>query len=144
MNLYSFLADVVAVLHLAWVAFVVFALVAILVGVARRWRWVRNFWFRSVHFVMIGIVVIESLGGIICPLTTWEYDLRIKGGEMDPNQRPGEPESFVGRFVHKTIFFEVPNGVLNVCYFVFGAVVLLMLILAPPRRPWRRSEDRPG
>jgi hypothetical protein len=43
------LADVIVVIHAAYFYFVVFGLAAILLGVALRWSWVRNRWFRSFH-----------------------------------------------------------------------------------------------
>ena len=33
-------------LHAVYVAFVVLGMAAILAGIALRWQWVRNFWFR--------------------------------------------------------------------------------------------------
>ena len=53
----SLLADLIVVFHATYVSFVVFGLVAILIGVAFRWSWVRNIWFRSLHLTAIGIVV---------------------------------------------------------------------------------------
>jgi hypothetical protein len=68
MNLYRLLADTVVAVHLTYVAFVVVGMAAILVGIVLRWSWVRNFWFRTVHLLMIGIVAVESLCGVRCPL----------------------------------------------------------------------------
>ncbi len=81
MNSYRFIADLVLIIHLAYVLFIVLGLVAILLGVALRWRWVRNFWFRMIHFLMIAGVVVESLLRLDCPLTSWEDKLREKAGE---------------------------------------------------------------
>jgi hypothetical protein len=81
MNGYIFLANVIVVVHLAIMAFVVIGLVLILVGGWRRWGWVRNFWFRTAHVAVIMIVVMETCFGIRCPLTDWEDELRIKGGQ---------------------------------------------------------------
>jgi hypothetical protein len=137
MTLYDFLADVVVVLHFAYVGFVVIGMLLILVGIVRRWRWVRNFWFRMVHFLMIGVVVVESLVDIVCPLTRWESDLRVRAGGA------GEAGSFVGRWVHRLLFYDAPEWVFTTCYCLFGAAVLLTLILAPPRWPWRRAAAKP-
>ena len=71
-------ADVVVVLHAAYVSFVIFGQLAILVGILCRWAWVRNVWFRWLHLLAISIVVIESLLGIVCPLTTLEDWLRVR------------------------------------------------------------------
>ena len=61
------LADLIVVIHATYFWFVVLGLVAILVGVAFRWKWVRNPWFRWIHVSMIGIVVAEDLAGIDAP-----------------------------------------------------------------------------
>ena len=137
MAFYRFLADVIVVVHSAYVAFVVGGMVLILVGIWRRWRWVRNFWFRILHFAAIGLVVVESLGGVICPLTSWEYDLRVGAGDE------GRPGSFIGRWVHDLLFYEFPEWAFTVCYCVFGLAVLVTLLLAPPHRPWTKVAAKP-
>jgi len=134
MNAYRLLADLVVVVHAAYVAFVVLGLIATLAGAVLGWRWVRNFWFRSVHLLMIAIVVVEALVGVKCPLTTWEASLRAAAGET---VRSG---SFIGRFVHDLLFFQTPPWVLTVVYCVFGGIVLATFLLAPPRWPRRRRE----
>ncbi len=77
---YRLLADVILVVHFTFVAFVVLGLLAVWTGRFLRWSWVRNFWFRLAHLLAIGIVAAESLGGIVCPLTTWEARLRELAG----------------------------------------------------------------
>ena len=128
MNLYSLLADAVVFVHAAYVGFVVLGLAAILIGSALHWQWVRSFWFRVVHLIMIGIVVVEALFGITCPLTTWESSLRRAAGEM------ARAESFVGRWVHDLLFFDAPVWAFTVVYCLFGAIVLATFVVAPPKR----------
>jgi len=70
--LYRLAADAVVIVHVAYVAFVAVGLLAILLGLVCRWRWVRNFWFRSLHLLAILVVAAEAVCGITCPLTTWE------------------------------------------------------------------------
>jgi hypothetical protein len=126
MVFYRFLADAVLVLHFAYVAFVVWGMAAILAGIAFHWRWVRNFWFRTVHFLMIVVVAAESLLGILCPLTEWEDRLRELGGEASG------PGSFIGRWIERLLFVDAPPYVLAACYCAFGLAVLLAMIVAPP------------
>ena len=133
MPVYRFLADLVVVLHAAYVAVVVFALVAIVLGTVLRWRWVRNFWFRSIHFLMIAVVVAQSLLGVICPLTTLENRLRRTAGETVYDG------SFIGHWAHELLFMDTPDWVFTLCYCLFGAVVLACFWLCPPRWPWSRS-----
>ena len=132
MTFYRLLADAIAVFHFAYVAFVVVGMVLIVVGIALRWRWVRNVYFRMAHFLMIAVVAAESLCRIVCPFTTWEDQLRMKsGGEV-------ESGSFVGRWVHRLMFFEAPDWVFTLCYCLFGLAVLAALVLVPPN--WRRRK----
>jgi hypothetical protein len=131
------LADAVLALHFAYVAFVVAGMAAILAGIALRWRWVRNFWFRMIHFLMIAVVAAESLGGVLCPLTEWENRLRELAGDSN------EPGSFIGRWMDRLLFVDAPPSLLAACYCAFGLAVLVTLIVAPPRWPWKKKGARP-
>ena len=133
MACYRFLADAVVLLHLAYVAFVVLGMAAIVLGATFRWRWVRNFWFRAIHLLMIAMVVGESLLGILCPLTEWEDHLRKLAGESQ------DSGSFVGRWAQRLLFVDVPPSYLLACYCLFGLVVLAALVLVPPRWPWTKK-----
>src|SRR4051812_25109840 len=94
------LADTIVVVHAAFVAFVVLGMAAILLGVALRRGWVRNFWFRVTHLAAIGVVVLETLTGLACPLTTWEHALRRRAGQT------GYAGDFIGHWAHRLIFFD--------------------------------------
>jgi polyferredoxin len=132
--LYRVLADVVVVLHAAYVAFVVFGELAILLGIVLRWSWIRNRTFRLLHLSAILVVVLEAWCGITCPLTTWENWLRSQGGQTV------EEGDFIGRWLHHALFYRAEPWVFTTIYSVFGALVILSLILAPPRgRPARVS-----
>jgi len=53
----------------AYISYVVLGQLAILVGIVRRWQWIRNPWFRWTHLLMILVVAWEAVQGITCPLT---------------------------------------------------------------------------
>lgn len=127
------LADVSVVAHLGYVLFVIVGLAVILVGAARGWGWIRNVWFRLVHFLAIGLVAAEAILGVPCPLTTLENSLREKAGETV------YPGSFIGYWAHELLFYDLPNWVFTVVYCLFALVVLLTLVLVPPRRSCRRK-----
>jgi hypothetical protein len=133
-SLYVVLADVVVVLHVSYVAFVIFGELAILIGIPLRWGWIRNRTFRLLHLAAIGVVVFESWSGITCPLTTWEDWLRTQAGQTV------EEGDFIGRWVHYALFYRADPWVFTACYSVFGALVVLSLILAPPR--WRSENTK--
>lgn len=132
-TLYRLSADLVVVVHFAFVAFVVLGLLLTLVGGVRRWEWVRGVHFRAVHLVAIGFVVAESLCGVTCPLTVWEQRLRNLAGQASYQG------DFIATWVHDLLFFDAEPWVFTVCYCVFGAVVLLSWLLVPPK--WRQHEN---
>jgi hypothetical protein len=127
MNPLLVLADLIAAIHFAWVAFVVLGLLAILLGIVFRWGWVRNAWFRAIHLAMILIVVGESLAGIPCPFTVWEHDLRVEAGQA------ASEDDFLAHWVHRLMFLRAEPWVFTVAYVTFGLVVLATFVLAPPR-----------
>jgi hypothetical protein len=130
------LADFIVVAHALFVAFVVLGLVAILLGIAFRWNWVRNFWFRLIHLSAIGFVVVEAIIGMACPLTVWENRLRQAAGQA------GYPGDFIGYWAHRLIFYNAEPWIFTVAYILFGLAVLATFLLAPPRWPNRTSTDQ--
>jgi hypothetical protein len=123
------LADLVLVVHVAFIAFVIFGLILTWIGWVRRWGWVRNLWFRLAHLAAIGVVAAQALFGIICPLTIWEYELRLlAGGE---GRYAG---SFIQHWPHQLIFFEAEGYVFTIAYVTFFLAVVLSFLVIPPRR----------
>lgn len=127
--LWEVLADAVLVVHVAFIAFVVFGFGAILFGVARGSGWVRNLSFRFIHLVSIVFVCAEAVTGVMCPLTVLESDFRQRAGQ---SPYPGD---FVAYWLHRLIFYNWPPWVFGALYLGFGALVVLTFVLAPPRRP---------
>jgi Protein of Unknown function (DUF2784) len=137
MNRYLLLADAVATIHGAYVAFVTVGFALIAIGIAMRWEWVRAFWFRAAHLGAIALVCVESLMGAACPLTTLEGRLRAISGEASHSR------DFIGYWVDRLIFYDFPSWVFMVAYVVFGILVMIVFILAPPRWPGRRTSAMP-
>ncbi len=137
-SLYIAVADLVVVLHVGYVAFVILGELAVLLGILFKWGWIRNRTFRLLHFAAIGVVVFESWSGIVCPLTTWENWLREQGGQSV------EQGDFIARWVHQVLFYRAEPGVFTWIYSAFGALVVLTLILAPPRLRTRTAPIKPS
>ena len=133
---YALAADLIVVLHFLYVSFTVAGELSILAGGVLRWRWTRNPAFRITHLAAIAIVAAEALAGAACPLTTWEYRLRVRAGQHVEAQL-----SFVARLVRHIIFYDFPGWVFVVLYVAFAAAVVLTFILLPPAfvHPTRRS-----
>ena len=65
-----------------------------------RLDFVRNLRFRLAHIAAILFVVVESLLGMICPLTLMEDWLR--GAQTE--------SGFIQRWLHRILFYDVPKG----------------------------------
>lgn len=117
------MADVLLVVHFLIAAFIVLGLVAVWLGAALGWHWVRNPWFRYLHLGAIAFVAAEGVLGIVCPLTVWE-DL-LRGGER--------AETFVGRWVRALLFYQAPEWVFTAAYVAWTLATLATLRLVPPR-----------
>ncbi len=123
------LADIVLIVHFLYVVFVVGSLPAIWLGAWLKWRFVRNPWFRYLHLAAILFVVAESLMGAVCPLTVWENALRQTTAES----------SFIQHWLHRILFYDVPESVLTMIYVLFAGLVAMTFRWIPPVRGNRRS-----
>jgi hypothetical protein len=118
------IADVILVVHFAFVAFVVGGLLLIWAGAACRWNWVRNFRFRLAHLVAIGFLAVEALIGMACPLTEWEYLLRGVGTDGP---------TFLQRLIATLIFYDLPGWAFTLMHLGFALLVAVTFWLVPPR-----------
>jgi len=118
------LADLILVVHIAFVLFVVGSLPLIWIGAGTGWNWVRGFGFRITHLAAILIVSAEAAAGIWCPLTLWEDALR--GVATD--------KSFVARWIHALLYYDLPPWIFTTAYLAFAALVVLTWLRIPPQR----------
>ena len=116
------IADAILVVHFAIVVFIVGGLMAVWIGAALGWLWIRNPWFRYAHLGAIVFVAGEALVGMACPLTVWEDALR--GGVR--------PESFIGRWVQRLLFYRAPEWLFSAAYAAWALATLATLRLVPP------------
>ena len=126
----SSLADVILVLHVGVVLFNFGALPLIWVGHFRGWAFVRNFYFRIIHLLLIGVVAAESVFGVMCPLTNWEDALRTTTGT-----RPQQQIGFIAHWLHELLFYELPPWVFTVAYVLFFFLVAATFYYVRPRVP---------
>lgn len=122
------LADIILIIHFLFVLFVVGSLPLIWIGGWLRLDLVRNLRFRLTHIAAILFVVVESFVGMICPLTLLED--RLRGGESGG--------SFIQRWLHRILFYDVPEWVLTTIYVLFAVLVIITFRLLPPRPRRRR------
>jgi hypothetical protein len=125
-SLLLLVADAILIVHVLFVGFVVLGLTAIYLGLLLRWSWVRNIWFRVLHLAGIGIVVLQSWLGVICPLTTWEMVVREKAGAETYSG------SLIQHWLQSILYYSAPEWVFIVCYTVFGGFALASWFIVRP------------
>ncbi|MBS7456705.1 DUF2784 domain-containing protein [Coralloluteibacterium stylophorae] len=121
------LADAVLLLHAGIVAFAVLGQLLVVAGGLRGWRWIRSRAFRAAHLALVVFVALQAWLGRVCPLTTFEQQLRAQAGQ--PVHEAGLIEHWVGRL----IFFEAPAWAFVVAYSAFAVVVVGSWWRWPPR-----------
>ncbi len=119
----AMLADVILVIHFLFILFVIGSLPLIWLGAWLEWEFVRNPWFRFTHLAAILFVVGESLLGTVCPLTLLEDSLR----------HTATVGSFIQRWLHRIVFYDVSEWILTTIYVLFALLVAITFRLLPPR-----------
>ena len=105
--IYRALADLVLVVHLAFVLFVVLGGLLVL-----RWPWVA---YLHIPAAIWGILI-EYTGGI-CPLTPLENSLRQSGGQA------GYSGGFINHYIQPVLY---PAGLTRGTQLVLGSLALLV------------------
>jgi hypothetical protein len=126
MGFYALLADIIVLFHFCYVGFTVGGELVILLGGLLRWQWIRNLAFRVVHLAAVVLVAVEAVAGEACPLTTWEYRLRIAAGQHVEQQI-----SFIARLVRSIIFYDFPAWVFLAAYVGFALLVGATFFIVP-------------
>ena len=119
----ALLGQLVLAVHLAVIAFNVFGLVAIPLGAALKWDWVRVFWWRALHVASLAAVAMQAVLGRACFLTDWQ-DALTGGGARDP---------LIMRWVNSVVFWPLPPWVFAAAYAVVFAYVIALWWLVPPQ-----------
>ncbi|HET7611216.1 MAG TPA: DUF2784 family protein [Rhodanobacteraceae bacterium] len=117
----------ILVLHLAVIAFNVAGCVLIPIGAWRRWRWVRNFWFRVAHVACLAIVALQAVLGRACFLTVWQ-------GEVSG---VATTQPLIAGWIERAVYWPLPLWVFAVAYVVVFAYVVALWTIVHPVMPGR-------
>lgn len=113
--------------HLAVIVFNVAGLIAIPLGAALGWRWVRVRWWRLLHIASWTVVALQALLGRACFLTLWQDELTGAGAQPP----------LIERWVERAIYWPLPIWVFGAIYLVLFAAVIAMWRLVPARQVTR-------
>ncbi len=106
---YSFLADIVTIIHLLFILFVIFGGFLVL-----KWRWIIYF---HIPAAVWGALI--EFKGWICPLTPWENQLRQAGGEA------GYSGGFIEHYILPVMYPENLTQEIQVILGIFVIVINL-------------------
>jgi hypothetical protein len=129
------LADAILAAHVGVVLFVVVGQALFLLGGWRGWHWVRNLPVRLAHLLLMLYIALQAWLGELCPLTTWEQDLRRLAGQ------PAYEASFIEHWLSRLLFFDAPWWVFVAAYTGFAALVVATWWWVPPRRRGNAVRD---
>jgi hypothetical protein len=127
MFIYAAMADLIVAIHFLIVTFVLGSQALILLGWWRGWTWIRKTTFRVTHLILVVFIAVQSFMGDLCPLTVWEYQLRLLTGQVVEQDVP-----FMARLFRMILFYDLPSWFFNVIYVSFGFLVMLTFLLIPP------------
>jgi hypothetical protein len=117
------LAEAILALHLLVIAFNVLGLIAIPLGAAAHWRWVRARGWRALHIASWAVVALQAALGRACFLTVWQD--RLTG------TAPAPP--LIQRWVDSLIYWPLPIWVFAAIYLTLFAGVIALWFAVPPR-----------
>jgi hypothetical protein len=129
------IADMVMLIHFAFIIFVVGGQCLIMIGYHWRWKWAANRVIRGIHLACVLYVVIQTWAGKWCPLTLLENKYRAAAGQEMYRS------SFIRDWVGRLIYYDAPHCVFTVMYICFGILVLLYWVLMERQRAQPESES---
>lgn len=133
--MYKVAADLIVVVHFAWILFMLWGFFLTLAGVIRLYilrrpsafmdRWI----FRTLHLGGIAFVALLAALNQYCPLTVWEYNLR----------RPADPDlawpgSFIVYWIERFVYPDVHPLIIVIPTIGVALFTLLAYVLCPPAK----------
>ncbi|MDC7805943.1 DUF2784 domain-containing protein [Luteimonas sp BLCC-B24] len=122
----AFFADTLLAVHVGIALFVVVMTLAVPVGGPLGWRWIRRRGLRWTHAGLVAVIAVQAWLGRLCPLTTWEQQLRAQAGQATYET------SFVGHWLSEWLYLDLPWWSFVLAYTLVAAVVVLGWWRWPP------------
>ncbi len=132
---YRVFADILVMIHFLWILFMLagffMTLWAMICRYCRhqRCRFLDRWILRSVHLGGIAYVGLLAMLGKYCPLTVWEYRLRLQD---DPDL--AYPGSFIASIIERLVYPSVPPAAILIPTLVVAGVTLAAFVICPPEK----------
>ena len=126
---YRLLADLLVVIHFAWIVFMLWGVVLTIRGFFRP-AFFERWLFRTVHLLGIAFVAALALLDRYCPLTVWEYRLRHRG-EARGSDYPG---AFIVDNIERLIYIRVDPDIITAVTALLAVFIVVVYLWRPPTR----------
>lgn len=126
--MYKILADIIVVMHFAWILFMLIGFILTVIGFWKReiFDWLL---FRILHLFGIVYVSLLAIMGKYCPLTIWENTLAAK---YDPSLI--YPGSFMVHYAQKLVYPELNPLIIQIPTTFIAVFTILVFIIKPPKK----------
>jgi hypothetical protein len=131
--IHPIVADLLLAVHFLWALWMVMGVALALAGFRwpRLWTWRA---FRIAHLIgLLGTASVPIWANGICPLTTWEWDLRSGTG----SGAIAAAEPCLRHWMRQILFLDVSPLVLSVITALGAAATLAVFVRHLPRQPKR-------
>ncbi len=115
-------ANIISVLHFCIFLFITLCCLLIPLGYKLKWNWVKIRKLRLLHVIMMGFITIETILGIVCPLTSLEIFLR------DENK----VGNILNKIIHEIMYWDLPASYFIIIYVLCFLYLIFLWIYFKP------------
>jgi hypothetical protein len=123
---YKILADIIVMVHFAWILFMLVGFILTLRGFFYK-EFFNRWLFRMFHLFGIIYVSLLAMMGKYCPLTVWENTLRSR---YDPNL--AYAGSFMIHYVEKLVYPDINPLIIQIPTTFIAVFTIIVFIIRPP------------
>ena len=116
------IADALLFVHFSLAAFITLGFFIIPIGYKLGWNWIKNRNLRLLHLSLMGVITVETIVGLTCPLTVLENMFR----DVDYSS------SFMSYWIAQILYWDLPNHVFVTLYSLCLLWVSILWKICPP------------
>ena len=116
------IADALLIVHFSLAAFISLGIFIIPIGYMLGWNWLKNRNLRFLHLSLVGVITVETIVGLTCPLTVLENMFR----DVDYSK------SFMAHWIAQILYWDLPSQVFVILYCLCLGWVLILWKVFPP------------
>ena len=117
------IANALLFVHFCLAAFVSFGFFIIPIGYKLGWSWIKKRNVRLLHLLLIGLITVEAIVGLTCPLTVLENKFR----DVDYSS------SFMSYWMARILYWNLSSEVFVILYILCLGWVLILWKSCPPQ-----------